>query len=93
MGCRGKKFDAHALTAVISFPQKNHAAFLLFQCFRMCEHQHCPVIDLVFQNQQSAVAVYDQRFAGLAEFSAIVCAALGLHAHFMKHATAAPLRT
>src|ERR1700675_751033 len=93
MGCWCKKFDTHALPAVVSFPHKNHPALLFFQCLWMCEHQHCIVIDLVFENQQSAVAVYHQGFAGLAEFFSVMRASLRLHAHFMKHTTTAPLRT
>ena len=54
--------------------------------------QHLAVVDLMLQHQQAAVRVDHHGLASLAEFLAVVRAALCLHPHLVKYPPAAPGR-
>lgn len=56
----------------------------------MDEHQHLSIIHLVLHHQQSAMRTYHHGVACFAEFAAIVRAAFGLHARFVKYASTSP---
>ncbi len=92
MRCRGQKLDADANPFVSALPEVHDPALLLFLGFRVHQHQHFSVINLVAEVQEPAMSAYHQRFANFAKLPAIMAAAQGLQAHLVKHALAAALR-
>src|ERR1700730_10134273 len=76
--CRRKKFDADALAALAGVALINDAALLLFQRLGVNEHARLPGINLMLEQHQCAMSAYDHGFAGFAEFSPVVGAALRL---------------
>jgi hypothetical protein len=89
---RSQKFNPHPLPFIPRFSQIYDPAFLLFQRFRVNQHQHFTFVHFLFQQQQPAMRVHHLRLAGFRELAAAVAAAFHLHPHLMKHARAAPGR-
>jgi len=87
----GQKFHPYACAAIASFPQVHDAAFLLFLGFRVDQHQHFAIVDLVPEVQQAAMGADHQGFAGLFELSTFVATPLCLEPHFVENALAAAL--
>jgi len=88
---RRQKLHANPLSLFARFSLIHHPALLVFQRFRVRQDEHLAVINLVFQEEQTAMRVHHHGFASLLELLSAVRAAVGLHAHLMKRPPAAPV--
>ena len=85
----GQKLNTHSLAPITGIPQENHSAFLLFQSFRVGQHQHFPVVNFMLQEQQPAVGVDHYGLAIFAKLATVMAASFGLHLHLVEHPAAA----
>lgn len=86
-----EELNPDASPTVTGVSGEDDPAFLLFLSDWVYQDEHLAIVHLVAKHEQAAVRIHDERFADLAEFAAIVPAALCLKPHFVKHALAAAL--
>lgn len=76
------------MASIARFAKENDAAFLLFLRSRIFQDDHFAVFDFVLEQQQPAVCVDDDGFAGFAKLFAVVVFSGCLDGHAAKDACA-----